>query len=49
MLAETATDLPQQLGPTLVTTLALVPTFAALAVAALSHVVPLLPSLAGRA
>jgi hypothetical protein len=49
MLAETPTDLPQQLGATLVTTFVLLPAVAALAVAALSHSLPLLPSLAGRA
>jgi hypothetical protein len=49
MIAEAPTDLPQQLGATLVTTLVLLPTIAALAVAALSHLLPLLPSLARRA
>jgi hypothetical protein len=49
VLAEAAPDLAQELGATLVATVVLVPTFAALAVAALSHSLPLLPSLAGRA
>jgi hypothetical protein len=49
VLAEAAPDLPEEVGATLVTTVVLVPTFAALAVAAFSHSLPLHPSLAGRA
>jgi hypothetical protein len=49
VLIEAAPDLSQELGATVVTTVVLVPMLAALAVAAFSHSVPLLPSLAGRA